>query len=69
MINQAPGVSPGQRGPGTSPATQYSVRGVSPVDRWEDLSGRQALCALVEEKILHHLRHLLGSRQTWSGAG
>ena len=68
-IHQAPGTSPRQRGPGTSPATQYSIRRVSPGERWEDLFGRQAVRPLVEEEILHHLRHLLGSRPTWPGAG
>ena len=69
MIHQAPGVSPRQRGPGTPPATRYFVRGDSPVDRWEDKFGRQAVCSLVEEKILHQLRHLPGPRPAGSGAG
>ena len=27
------------------------------------------MCALVEEKVLHHLRRLSGSGQTWPGVG
>ena len=33
------------------------------------MSGRQTMCALVEEEILHHLRRISGSGQTWPGVG
>merc|ERR1712203_819043 len=67
--HQAEGVSPGQGGGGPSPTTQHSLRGVSPGDRGEDLSGRQAVCPLVEEENLHHLRRLPGSGETRPGDG